>query len=244
MKSIEGRIETGDCLDVLKNYSNDYFDLIITSPPYADSRSSTYGGVKPHEYVEWFSIRTEAFKRVLKPTGTFILNIKEKIVAGERSTNVLEFNKNKKFKMNQKNVMAPMGDWAETRLKHLGENDVKRYDSQVKSGFGKNISNWVGRTKAYPSNVLHMATETGNKNHSAAFPKSLPKWFIKLFTDEEDWVLDPFVGSGTTCEIAQKLMRNSVGIDILGEYTKMAASKIREYECFLLEKQAKYEANK
>ncbi len=285
MKSIEGRIETGDCLDVLKNYSNDYFDLIITSPPYADSRSSTYGGVKPHEYVEWFSIRTEAFKRVLKPTGTFILNIKEKVVAGERSTYVLElileirkqgwlwteeyiwhkknchlgkwpnrfrdawerclqFNKNKKFKMNQKNVMAPMGDWAETRLKHLGENDVKRYDSQVKSGFGKNISNWVGRTKAYPSNVLHMATETGNKNHSAAFPKSLPKWFIKLFTDEEDWVLDPFVGSGTTCEIAQKLMRNSVGIDILGEYTKMAASKIREYECFLLEKQAKYEANK
>ncbi len=98
--------------------------------------------------------------------------------------------------MNQDNVMVPMGEWAETRLKHLGENDVKRFDSQVKSGFGKNISNWVGRTKAYPSNVLHLATETGNRNHSATFPRALPGWFIKLFTDKNDWVLDPFLGSG------------------------------------------------
>lgn len=131
--------------------------------------------------------------------------------------------------------MVPMGDWAKTRLKHLGKNDVIRFDSQVKSGFGKNVSNWVGRKKAYPSNVLHMATETGNKNHSATFPKSLPEWFIKLFTDEEDWVLDPFVGSGTTCETAQKLQRNSVGIDILDEYTDLAKKKIKKYEMFLLE---------
>lgn len=60
--------------------------------------------------------------------------------------------------------MVPMGDWAKSRLKSLGKNDVVRYDSQVESGFGKNISNWVGRKYAYPSNVIHMATETGNKN--------------------------------------------------------------------------------
>lgn len=118
--------------------------------------------------------------------------------------------------------MVPMGSWAETRLKNLGKNDVKRFDSQVKSGFGKNISNWVGRTKAYPSNVLYLATETGNRSHSATFPKALPEWFIKLFTNEHDWVLDPFVGSGTTCEVALKLNRNSVGIDVLQEYVELA----------------------
>jgi hypothetical protein len=75
--------------------------------------------------------------------------------------------------MNQENVMVPMGDWAKTRLKHLGKNDVVRYDSQVNSGFGKNIANWVGREKAYPSNVLHLATETGNRIHSATFPRTL-----------------------------------------------------------------------
>jgi DNA modification methylase len=285
IKNIESQIETGDCLDILKEYPEDFFDLIVTSPPYADSRSSTYGGVKPSEYVRWFTQRTKEFKRVMKPSGTFILNIKEKVVLGERSTYVLElilemrkqgwlwteefiwhkknchpgkwpnrfrdawerclqFNKDKNFKMRQESVMLPMGDWAKTRLKHLGKNDVIRFDSQVKSGFGKNISNWVGRTMAYPSNVLHMATETGNKNHSATFPKSLPEWFIKLFTDEEDWILDPFVGSGTTCEIAQKLQRNSVGIDILKEYTDLAKAKIKQYEYLLLEERAKYEANK
>ncbi len=276
IKEIEAQIETGDCLDVLEQYPDDFFDLIVTSPPYADSRSSTYGGINPSDYVLWFTQRTQEFMRVLKKSGTFILNIKEKVVSGERSTYVLElilemkrqgwlwteefiwhkknchpgkwpnrfrdawerclqFNKQKQFKMCQESVMVPMGDWAKTRLKHLGKNDVIRFDSQVKSGFGKNVSNWVGRKKAYPSNVLHMATETGNKNHSATFPKSLPEWFIKLFTEEEDWVLDPFVGSGTTSEIAQKLQRNSVGIDILDEYTDLAKKKIKKYEMFLLE---------
>jgi len=51
---------------------------------------------------------------------------------------------------------------------------------RVRSGFGKNISNWVGREKVYPTNVLHLATECANKNHSAVFPVDLPSWFIKL----------------------------------------------------------------
>ncbi len=71
--------------------------------------------------------------------------------------------------------MVPMGKWAETRLKHLGKHDVIRFNSQVGSGFGKNIANWIGREKAYPSNVLHFATETDNRNHSATFPRALPE---------------------------------------------------------------------
>ncbi len=136
--------------------------------------------------------------------------------------------------------MVPMGDWADTRLKSLGKNDSVRYDSQVGSGFGKNIANWTQRTMAYPTNVLHMATECGNKNHSAAFPKALPEWFIKLFTDENDWVLDPFAGSGTTIEVAKELHRNAVGIDILHEYCEMAKEKLVDRQLMLLQKQAKY----
>ena len=54
---------------------------------------------------------------------------------------------------------------------------------------------WLDRDMAYPANVLHLATECNNKNHSAAFPEGLPEWFIKLFTKEGDTVLDPFMGS-------------------------------------------------
>lgn len=47
MKELKTDIRTGDCLDILKGFPNDFFDLIVTSPPYADSRSKTYGGIKP-----------------------------------------------------------------------------------------------------------------------------------------------------------------------------------------------------
>ena len=116
-------------------------------------------------------------------------------------------------------------DWAGNRLKNLSETDKIRDTSKVGSGFGKNVSNWLTRDKAYPTNVLHMATECNNKNHSAAFPETLPEWFIKLFTQVGDWVLDPFSGSGTTVQVAQRLQRNAIGIEILAEYHNLAIQK-------------------
>jgi len=205
----------------------------------------------------------------LNHRGTFILNIKEKIVKSERHTYVMElimemrkqgwlwteefiwhkkncfpgkwpnrfrdawerllqFNKQKDFNMYQDGVMVPMGDWAKTRLKNLSETDKKRDNSKVGSGFGKNVSKWIGRDMAYPTNVLIMATETSNKEHSAVFPKELPSWFIKLFTKPGDTVLDPFLGSGTTLVAAFQLDRNSIGIEIKEEYYKLAIQNLDE----------------
>jgi DNA modification methylase len=280
VREIKSEIKHGDCLDALQEYPENTFDLIVTSPPYADKRKNTYGGHPPEKYVEWFLPRSKEFLRVLKPTGTFILNIKEKAENGERHTFVLElilalrkqgwfwteefiwhkkncypgkwpnrfrdawerclqFNKTRHFKMNQEAVMVPMGDWRESRLKSLGKNDVVRFDSQVGSGFGKNIANWIDRDMAYPTNVLHLATECGNKNHSAAFPEALPEWFIKLFSDEGDLILDPFVGSGTTCAVAQRLRRNSVGIEVLAKYCSLANEEIGAVDYQLFDKEKK-----
>ena len=284
MEQVKTKIENGDCLDILKQYPDNFFNLIVTSPPYADSRSKTYGGIKPNEYVDWFLPRAQEFLRVLRPDGTFILNIKEKAVNGERHTYVVElipalreqgwlwteefvwhkkncfpgkwpnrfrdawerclqFNKSKKFKMYQKEVMVPMGDWAKTRLKKLNNTDLTRDESKVNSGFGKNVSNWLERDMAYPTNVLHFATECYNRNHSAVFPKALPEWFMKLFTQEHDWVLDPFAGSGTTSEVAQTLNRNSVGIDILSEYCGLARKRTAHHQYRICEEKTEYESN-
>jgi DNA modification methylase len=268
MKQIETALILGDCREELKKLPDNCVDLIFTSPPYADSRTNTYGGIKPEHYVEWFLPITSELLRVLKPTGTFVLNIKEKVVNGERHTYVIElilamrqqgwlwteefiwhkknsypgkwpnrfrdswerllqFNKNHKFNMYQEEVMVPMGDWAERRLKNLSETDKVRDPSKVGSGFGKRIANWIGREKAYPNNVLHLATETKNKNHSAVFPEALPEWFIKLFTRTGDVVLDPFMGSGTTIRVAQRMERNAIGIEILSEYFQVAQKDIK-----------------
>ncbi len=140
--------------------------------------------------------------------------------------------------------MVPMGSWAESRLKKLSETDKTRDNSKAGSGFGKNVSNWIGRDMVYPTNVLHLATETGNKNHSAVFPKTLPSWFLKLFTKENDLVLDPFVGSGTTCRVTSKLLRNSVGIELNPEYYNMAKGKVPSSNLLLLERKGEYGRNK
>jgi site-specific DNA-methyltransferase (adenine-specific)/site-specific DNA-methyltransferase (cytosine-N4-specific) len=206
---------------------------------------------------------------VLKPTGSFILNIKEKVYDGERHTYVIElilamrkqgwlwteeymwhkrnsfpgkwpnrlrdawerllhFNKQKKFNMYQDSVKVPIGDWSKTRLKNLSDTDKTRDESKVGSGFGKKIENWVGKEMVLPDNVLYIATESGNKSHSAAYPEGLPEWFIKLFTQEGDVVLDPFLGSGTTCKVALDLGRNSIGIELNDEYYEHTKDRLTE----------------
>ena len=249
----------GDCREAMSGIPPDSVDLIVTSPPYANRRSSTYGGVSPDEYVVWFLPIADQLHRVLKPDGTFILNIKEQAVSGERHTYVIElilemrkrgwlwteefiwhkkncypgkwpnrfrdswerllqFNKQKKFKMNQEAVMVPIGDWHGARLRNLSTVDRTRDESKVGSGFGKKIENWVDRSMVYPTNVLHRATECSNRKHSATFPKWLPEWFIDLFTDPGDVVLDPFMGSGTTAFAAIDRGRHAIGIEIHEPY--------------------------
>ena len=90
MVRIKSKIYQGDSKKALKNFPSNSIDLIVTSPPYADRRMKTYGGVKPEEYVDWFLPISLELLRVLKPTGTFVLNIKEKAADGERHIYVLE----------------------------------------------------------------------------------------------------------------------------------------------------------
>lgn len=142
----------------------------------------------------------------------------------------LQFNKQKKFKMYQETVMVPIGDWSKKRLAKLSETDLIRDESKVGSGFGKNVSNWLGKRFVYPTNVLHLSTECANRGHSASFPLSLPTWFIKLFTQAEDLVLDPFIGSGTTAIACLNLNRHYIGIEAMDSYRNLAQDSINNWK--------------
>jgi len=61
----------GDALAELPKLPAGQVDLIVTSPPYADSRAKTYGGIHPHKYVDWFLPITDELFRILKPGGSF-----------------------------------------------------------------------------------------------------------------------------------------------------------------------------
>lgn len=80
----------GDCLEILPTLQAESFDLIFTSPPYADRRKRVYGGISGENYVSWFLPIARELKRVLRPTGSFFLNIKPHTKDGERSLYVFD----------------------------------------------------------------------------------------------------------------------------------------------------------
>jgi len=273
MKEIHELVDTiilGDCLEVLRDFPDGKVNFIVTSPPYADNRKRTYGGVPIKKYVDWFLPISKQLQRVLDPNGSFVLNIKERAVSGERGTYVYDlvlamrkqgwlwiedyvwhkkntypgkwpnrfrdvwehcyhFSKSKKFNMYQDAVKVPVGKWAEKRLSKLSETDKRRDESKTLSGFGKKIANWVDRKLVYPDNVLYLATECANRNHSATFPIDLPKWFIKLLTKQGDIVLDPFIGSGTTALATVELGRHYIGIELMEQYYELALERVRGF---------------
>jgi site-specific DNA-methyltransferase (adenine-specific) len=262
------QIFCGDACRLLTRLPAQSVDLIFTSPPYANQRRKQYPSTPPDQYVDWFIPIAAELQRVLKPTGTFILNIKENVVQGERSSYVLklilalreqgwlwteefiwhkknsvpgkwpnrlrdgwerllQFNRQKKFCMYQEAVMIPIHPSTVGRLKRLKAADKILMPMKTGSPFTRNLSHWLNKDKVYPCNVLHLATESHNRQHCAAFPESLPTWFIQLFTQKNDIILDPFMGSGTTAVSALKLGRRFVGMDISADYCRVAQHRIQ-----------------
>jgi site-specific DNA-methyltransferase (adenine-specific)/site-specific DNA-methyltransferase (cytosine-N4-specific) len=242
-------------------------DLIVTSPPYADARRNHYESVHPDKFVDWFLTFHEPFYNVLKPTGSLVINIKDKVVDGVRhryvwhtiealcergwfaiddylwyKTNPMpgywptrlrdgweycfHLAKTKRPFFNPDAVRKPIGGWVESRLRNLGKNDLSRHNSVNDSGFGRDISKWVGKQTVLPSNVLTTPLVGKNKGHPAVYPVELPQFFIKLLCPKDGLVVDPFCGSGTTGIAALSLGRCSVLIDNNPKYCKEAIKRL------------------
>jgi DNA modification methylase len=78
-KSIFCRIICGDCREVLGTVP-ERVDLIVTSPPYADARKNHYASVQPNVFPDWFLTFHGVFFNILKDDGSFVLNIKDRVV--------------------------------------------------------------------------------------------------------------------------------------------------------------------
>ncbi len=258
----------GDSRNELQDFA-DQVDLIVTSPPYADARRKHYDSVHPDKFVEWFLTFHEPFFKALKPEGSLVINIKDKVIDGVRhryvwrmmdalcdqgwlaiedyiwhKTNPMpgawpsrlsdgweycfHLAKSKRPYFNADAVRKPIGDWVESRLRKLGGNDLSRHNSVNESGFGRDISKWVGKQTVLPSNVISRALVGKNKNHPAVFPVDLPLFFIKLLSPENGLVVDPFGGSGSTGIAALSVGRDCVLIDNNPQYCQAAIKRLRE----------------
>lgn len=266
MSKIE--IIKADSKDALKKYNDKHFNLIVTSPPYADARKSHYDSIKPIDYPNFMKSFHEQFWRVLADDGSFILNIKDKVIKGVRDRYVwktvmafsdlgwkciddylwikpnampgywpnrlrdeweycFHFTKQKKFKMYQHAVKKPMGEWAEKRLSDLNGKSAERHNSENNSGFGRDLRKWLDKSLVLPGNTLRVPLVGKNMGHPAVFPVGLPDFFIKLFTEDGDNVLDPFAGSGSTGLAGFELNRNVTLIDNNPDYIEVMKTRLK-----------------
>ena len=84
-------IYEGDCEEVIPaQIAKSSVNLIVTSPPYADQRKGNYGGIHADRYVKWFLPKSAVFMEALAEDGSFVLNIKEKAIGGEKHRYVYE----------------------------------------------------------------------------------------------------------------------------------------------------------
>ena len=249
----------GDCMELSKELPDDCIDLVVTSPPYADTVS--YGKdinvFSPENYSDWILPLFKEANRFLNPTGSFILNINDKIVKGERSTYVMEtvikivkesglklydryiwhkksglpmggekrlndrmeyifhfVRDTKNFKTNMDVVRVPYAQSSIVRAKA----PIKEQKLATESGiteFGKDKEMTLNPLGSKPNGVFRFdnAGVLKGAKHPAPFHPDLPRWFIKFLTDKGDIVLDPFMGGGTTAEVALDLGRDYIGFE-------------------------------
>ena len=81
---------------------------------------------------------------------------------------------------------------------------------------------------ARPSNVIEARSESSQGSHSAPFPKAIPEFFIKAFSDPGDVIYDPFLGSGTTLVAADALDRTGYGVEISPAYCDVILRRVAQ----------------
>jgi len=280
-----GKIYLGDSLKTLeKNVKPGSIDLIMTSPPFGLVRKKDYGNVDADKYAEWFKPFADLFRSLLKPTGSFVIDIGGSWNPGQptRSLYLYEllimlcqkcgFHLAQEFFWWNPAKLPTPAEWVTVRRirvkdainfiwwlsvtpwpKASNRRVLVPYSGAMrnllKNGYkaklrpsGHDISEkfTVNNRAAIPPNLIAAANtesnsyylkyckEQGLNPHPARFPSEIPEYFIRMLTDPNDFVLDPFAGSCVTGETAERLKRNWLCVEIVEDYLKGAIGRFQE----------------
>jgi DNA modification methylase len=91
LKTKDGMIVLGDSLEHMASLRPESLDLIMTSPPFGLVRKKDYGNVESHEYVDWFKQFGDEFKRLLKPSGSLVIDIGGAWIPGQPTRSLYHF---------------------------------------------------------------------------------------------------------------------------------------------------------
>lgn len=250
------KIHNMDCIEGLKLLPDKSIDCIVTSPPYwkGFEYEAYFNSYK--QYLDWCEAWLTECKRVLKPNGTFYLNVINDSEITIRAFELMEIATRKimfklhdtiiwyRYNQQPANTSRQLTNQCEYifMLRHTSANiDLHKAEAYEKNPHifeTKNLGNvWKIPFNSGKRNASGFGRkETKSKWGHSGFPLELPETCILLSTNEGDTVLDMFMGSGTTAAACVKNNRNYIGFEISEEYCEIARSRIDETEQMLAEK--------
>lgn len=230
-------IKNGDALELFKNIKDNSIDLIVADPPY--NLNKDYGNKSDtktfDEYIQFTEDWTGEAKRVLKPTGTIY------VFMGFRFISYLYQILEKKQKLNFNNWIC----WYYTQGIGKKKGFSPRHDDilmftktdkftfnldaiRVPQKFYRSVNNMRG---ANPGDVWEFShihyCQDNRQNHPTQKPEGLIERMVLASSNEGDFVLDPFSGSGTTLRVCQQLNRKCVGFEINPAYVLMTEERLK-----------------
>ncbi len=280
-----GEMYLGDSLRVLGDRVRPgSVDLIVTSPPFGLVRKKDYGNVDADKYVAWFRPFGELFRRLLKPTGSLVIDIGGAWISGQPTRSLYHyellimlcrecgFHLAQEFfwwnpaklptpaewvtvrrirvkdavncvwwlaptpwpKASNRRVLVPYSDSMRSLLKNGYRAKLRPSGHDISEKFA------INNGASIPPNIIALAhtesnsfylrycEEHGIKPHPARFPAELPEYFIRMLTDQRDLVVDPFAGSCVTGQVAERLDRKWLCVELVEDYLRGALGRFQK----------------
>jgi DNA modification methylase len=232
----------------MKEVADGSVQLIVTSPPYNVGKDygENYDDLrKPAEYLDYLDGVWIECMRVLCKGGRLAVNIANKdrkpyySLSADLTGRLIDMG----FKMRgdviwdkgaSAGVSTAWGSWRQASnptLRDVHEHilifskEEWKLESETDHLSTITSDEFCGYTKS----IWRMTTANSiGRDHPTPFPIDLPKRLIQLYTYIDDTVLDPFLGSGTTCVAAKSLARKSIGYEINADFKKTIDARIED----------------
>ena len=245
----------GDCLEEMKKFEPDCIDLTVTSPPYDNLR--TYNNTLVWGEHVWKPVIQELF-RLTKQGGVVVWVVGDATIKGSetgtsfkqalyakeigfnlhdtmiwKKSNAFNFGSNNCYKQDFEYMFVFVKGKIKTKnlikdvpAKMAGK--VLKGGRKHANGIRDNVPDFKCAKYKKRSNIWGVSVGGNNYNHPAVFPLQLASNHIISWSNENDTVLDCFMGSGTTGVACKNLNRNFIGIELDPEYFKIAEKRINE----------------
>jgi len=230
----------------MKELPDNSIHLMITSPPYNVGKDYD-NDLTLNDYLSFLKRVWKEVKRVLVPSGRVCINIANLGRKPYIPLHAFVINSMVELgflmrgeiiwdKSASAGTSTAWGSWMSPSNPSL--RDVHEYilifsKDQYKRNLQDDRKSTITRNDflEFTKSVWKFPTESAKRiGHSAPFPVELPYRLIQLYSQENDIILDPFIGSGQTAIAAIKTNRYYIGYEIEKEYVKLAERRIREFE--------------